>query len=278
MPSVLFAIVSSLVYGIADFAGGFASRKAHVLRIVAISAPASLVLEIVVLPFLGASWAPPTLAWGALSGLASAFAFALLYMTLALGPMTVLAPITAIVSALLPLVVGLAQGEPFSLRLFIGVAVAIVAILLVAGSGGSDAQPVTVKGLLLACGAGAAIALQLIALDQAPADSGVAPLVIGRTVSSVLLVSVLLIRLRSLPPERPMVVPAVLAGVLDSLANLLFLLGTRAGDLGVTAVIVSQYPASTVLLAWIILREKVARLQWLGLACASIALSLLATS
>lgn len=278
--AILLAVVSSLAYGVADFCGGVAARRTHVLKVVAISAPASLLVELAVLPFLGASWAPMTLVWGLTSGVASAFAFVLLYLTLARGPMTVLSPVTAIVSALLPLMVGLAGGEPLSLQLLGGVAAAVIAIMLIAGGSLDRAvrHSVSWAGIGLACAAGAAIAMQLIALDQAPSDSGVAPLIVGRTASSVLLLGALLIRLRRLPSGRPPVTVAIIAGALDSLANLFFLLAARGGELGVSAVIVAQYPAATVLLAWAVLREHVTVRQLFGFACTAVALALLATA
>jgi len=112
--------------------------------------------------------------------------FALLYRTLAIGPMSVLSPVTALVSAALPVTVGLLEGETLGGLAVGGVMLAFVAIVVV--SGGTDVRAVrpSRRALVLAFGAGAAIALQLVCLDQAPDDSGVAPLIIGRAVSSAL--------------------------------------------------------------------------------------------
>ena len=109
--ALLLALAGSLAYGAADFLGGVAARGAHVLRVVVIAAPASLLVEVLVWPALGADFAASALAWGAASGVASAAAFALLYRTLAIGPMSVLSPVTALVSAVLPVSVGLIGGE-----------------------------------------------------------------------------------------------------------------------------------------------------------------------
>ncbi|MFI7708986.1 EamA family transporter [Nonomuraea sp. NPDC049480] len=278
MIALLLALGSSLAYGCADFLGGLGARKAHVLRTVMIAAPASLVVEVVLWPWLGASFSVATLGWGAASGVASAAAFALLYRTLAIGPMNVLSPVTALVSAALPVVVGLVQGEHLSAAGLVGLPLALVAVVLVsAGHGAGSARP-SRAALLLAFGAGAAIALQLIFLHQAPSDSGVAPLIVGRAVSSAVTLGAAGLMRRKLGPERPAYVMSAAAGVLDSVANLLFLLAARSGDLAVVAVIVALYPAGTVLLARGVLAERIHPSQLAGLGTAAVAVSLLAVT
>ncbi|MFF7530342.1 EamA family transporter [Streptomyces bobili] len=276
MIALMMALGSSLAYGCADFLGGLGARKAHVLRTVMIAAPASLVVELLLWPVLGASFSGATLAWGAASGIASAAAFALLYRTLAIGPMNVLSPVTALVSAALPVSVGLLQGEHLSAAGLVGLPLALVAVILVsAGHGTGSARP-TRTALMLAFGAGAAIALQLVFLHQAPSDSGVAPLIVGRAVSSAVTLAAAGMLYRRLGPERPSYAMSAAAGVLDSVANLLFLLAARDGDLAVVAVLVALYPAGTILLARAMLAERVHRGPLLGLGTAAVAVSLLA--
>ncbi|MFK0026340.1 EamA family transporter [Streptomyces sp. NPDC090798] len=276
MIALLLALGSSLAYGCADFLGGLGARKAHVLRTVMIAAPASLAVELLLWPFLGASFSAGALGWGAASGIASAAAFALLYRTLAIGPMNVLSPVTALVSAMLPAGVGLLEGEHLSAAGLVGLPLALVAVVLVsAGHGTGSARP-SRTALVLACGAGGAIALQLIFLHQAPSDSGVAPLIIGRTVSSAVILVAAGLMYRRLGSERPAYAMSTAAGVLDSMANLLFLLAARSGDLTVVAVITALYPAGTVLLARGVLAEHIHRGQLVGLATAAVAVSLLA--
>ncbi|MFI1655794.1 EamA family transporter [Streptomyces sp. NPDC020472] len=276
MIALLLALGSSLAYGCADFLGGLGARKAHVLRTVLIAAPASLAVELLLWPFLGASFDAGALGWGAASGVASAAAFALLYRTLAIGPMNVLSPVTALVSAMLPVGVGLLQGERLGAAGLVGLPLALVAVVLVsAGHGSGTARP-SRTALLLALGAGAAIALQLVFLHQAPSDSGVAPLIVGRAVSSAVTLAAAAVLYRRLGSERPVYAVSAAAGVLDSVANLLFLLAARGGDLAVVAVITALYPAGTVLLARGMLAERVHRGQLLGLGTAAVAVSLLA--
>ncbi|MFE3152646.1 EamA family transporter [Streptomyces sp. NPDC059218] len=276
MLALLLALGSSIAYGCADFLGGLGARKAHVLRTVMIAAPASLAVELLLWPVLGASFSAGALGWGAASGVVSAAAFALLYRTLAIGPMNVLSPVTALVSAALPVGVGLFQGEHLGAAGLVGLPLALFAVVLVsAGHGVGVARP-SRTALLLALGAGAAIALQLIFLHQAPSDSGVAPLIIGRAVSSTVTLAAAGLLYRKLGSERPAYAMSAAAGVLDSLANLMFLLAARSGDLTVVAVITALYPAGTVLLARGVLAERIHRGQLVGLGTAAVAVGLLA--
>ncbi|MGP3776898.1 EamA family transporter [Streptomyces sp. SDT5-1] len=276
MIALLLALGSSLAYGCADFLGGLGARKAHVLRTVMVAAPASLAVELLLWPFLGASFSSAAVGWGAASGVASAAAFALLYKTLAIGPMNVLSPVTALVSAALPVAVGLTQGEHLAAAGLVGLPLALVAVVLVsAGSGAGGSRP-SRNALLLAFGAGAAIALQLVCLHQAPSDSGVAPLIVGRAVSSAVTLGAAGVLYRRLGEEKPAYGISAAAGVLDSLANLLFLLAARSGDLAVVAVVTALYPAGTVLLARGVLAERIHRGQLVGLGTAAVAVSLLA--
>nr|WP_211244253.1 EamA family transporter [Actinospica robiniae] len=243
---------------------------------VAISAPASLAIEGLLLPVLGARWEAGSLGWGAASGAASAFAFALLYQALSIGPMAVMAPITALVSAALPVVVGLAEGDRLSATEIAGIPVAACAILLVTVKRSAGVGRVRPKAVAVAVLAGAAIATQLIMLNQAPHDSGVAPLIVGRAVSSLIVLNAAIAVRRRIDPGRPNLGLAAGAGCLDSLANLCFLLSARHGLLSVSAVIVALYPAATIVLARAVLKERISRAQWLGLGMAALGVTLLA--
>ncbi|MEU9073870.1 EamA family transporter [Kitasatospora sp. NPDC048538] len=276
MIALLLALGSSLAYGCADFFGSLGARKAHVLRTVLIAAPASLAVELLLWPVLGASFDAGAVGWGTASGVASAAAFALLYRTLAIGPMNVLSPVTALVSAALPVAVGLLQGEHLGAAGLVGLPLALLAVVLVSAGHGAGAARPSRTALLLAFGAGAAIALQLVCLHQAPSGSGVGPLIVGRAVSSAVTLAAAALLRRRLGTERPAYALSAAAGVLDSVANLLFLLAVRSGDLTVVAVVTALYPAATVLLARAVLGERIHRGQLLGLGVAALAVSLLA--
>jgi drug/metabolite transporter (DMT)-like permease len=274
--SLLLALASSFAYGSADFLGGVAARGAHVLRVVAIAAPASLLVELLIWPIFGAQFDQGAVAWGAASGVASAATFALLYRTLAIGPMSVLSPVTAVVSAALPVGVGLIGGEQLSGLAVGGIALALVSVVVISGGPDEAGRRPSRHALLLAFAAGAAIALQLVCLDQAPGDSGIAPLIVGRAVSSAIILAAVVALHARLGGRRPSVPAAAGAGTLDSLANLAFLLAVREGELAVVAVITALYPAATVLLARAFLAERIAATQLAGLGLAAVAVSLLA--
>jgi drug/metabolite transporter (DMT)-like permease len=276
--AVLLAVFSSLGYGVADFVGGLATRRAPVLRVVVLTVPASLVTQAALLPLLGARWSAGALLWGAASGLASAAAFGLLYQSLALGPMGVLSPVTAVVSAVLPAAVGLAQGERLDLAGVAGFVLAIAAVVAVSAGPSAGSRPTPVA-LGLALAAGAAIGLMLTGLSQSPHDSGLAPLLTGRAVSAVVvLLAARLARPGGQPPGRQEQALAIAAGVFDALANVAFLLAVRHGSLVVVAVITALYPGGTVLLARQVLGERLTRIQLAGLVVAAAAVTLLALS
>jgi drug/metabolite transporter (DMT)-like permease len=273
---LLLALASSFAYGSADFLGGVAARGAHVLRVVAIAAPASLLVELLLWPVFGAQFDAGAVAWGAASGVASAAGFALLYRTLAIGPMSVLSPVTAVISAALPVAVGLIDGEELSALAVFGMALALVAVVVISGGPDEGGLRPSRAALLLAFAAGAAIAIQLVCLDQAPGDSGIAPLLVGRAVSSAILIAAVVALRRRLGEARPNLPAAAGAGALDSLANLSFLLAVREGELAVVAVITALYPAATVILARAFLAERIGANQLAGLGLAALAVSLLA--
>jgi len=275
MLPILLALAGSVAYGAADFFGGLSSRRSSALRVVAISAPASLLPVLVMAPFVGGRWSVEAVLWGAASGIAAVLVFALLYAALARGPMSVLSPITAVVSAVIPVVIAFGLGERLSPLGVLGVVVAVAAIPLVAG-GPAEHRP-SIRALLLGLGAGVAVALQLVFLDASPEDSGIVPLLVGRGVAAVVVLIAVGVRRASLHgTQAPSLALAVSAGVLDSLANLLFLLSARAGLLTVAAVIVALYPAMTIALARGVLKERLRPLQIAGLVLAGAAVALLA--
>jgi len=270
--AILLAVGSAASYGLADFCGGLATRGAHVLRVVAISAPASLLIELALLPLLGGHWSPAAAGWGA------AAAFVLLYLSLAAGPMSILSPITALVSAALPVLVGLQQGGHLQPSGWVGVLLAAGSIALISAPTTAATARLTGLAFLLAVAAGTAIATQLIFLHETPHNSGVVPLIVGRTVSGAVVLTAYQTRRSQLPPGRPRVALAAAAGAVDALANLAFLLATRHGQLATVAVITALYPAGTVVLARTLLAEHLTPAQWAGLLTAAAAVTLLALS
>lgn len=260
--SVPFALPAALAYGVADFTGGIASRRAPVL---AVTAGVQVVGLVVLLPFAFLVAGAPSgaaFALGAAGGLAGATGLLLYLRGLAVGPMGVVAPLSAVVGAGLPLVVGIVWGERPSVLTLVAIAVALVAILL--ATAGTAAGSGARLGPLLGLGAGIGFGLFFVALDATPPGSGLWPLMAGRLVTAPLLVVLVLLTRRRgdlgvFDRSTRRVVAA--SGVFDTGANVLFLLATRTGDLGVSAVVVSLYPVVVVLLARFVLKERLTGMQ-----------------
>ncbi|WP_431219029.1 EamA family transporter [Leifsonia xyli] len=285
MPAAALGLLSALVYGSADFFGGVAARRIGPVRTTAVGAVSGLLLLVLSLPIAGGTWSPAALGWGALSGLVGSAAVGLLYACLAIGPMSILSPLTALVSALVPMAWGLVGGDRFGIVGSVALGLALVAVVLVGFVPEKGAVRPRARALLMAVGAGAMIGVFLILLDQTPADSGIVPLIANRAVNGAVMWSVVallvLSRRRAAQDGRPRFTPrgtgiAAGAGALDASANLLILIGLRLGDLTTMSVLVALYPAGTILLAAVVLRERVAPVQWVGLVLAVGAAALLA--
>lgn len=284
--SVPFALSSAVTYGAGDFVGGLAARRAPVLTVTAVAQAAGLAALLPVALLVPGHVSPAAVGIGALAGV-SGMAGLLLYMRgLAVGPMGLVAPLSSVVGAGLPLVAGVLGGERPGGVAWLALAVALVAIGLAgAGSRGDAAAG---AGLAYGLGAGVGFGLFFVAVAATPDGAGLWPLVAGRVVSVTLLAVVLLARGRRGRPVghggltgqgRPAGVRLmVLCGVLDTAANVLFLLATRTGALSVSGVLVSLYPVVVILLARFVLRERLTGLQLTGVGLALTAGALLAAS
>jgi uncharacterized membrane protein len=220
------------------------------------------------------------IAYGALAGLTGSVGVALLYKALAIGPMSVVAPVTAVCAVVVPLVVGLLQGEEIATAAAVGVVVAIVAVCLLGiappASGGSDVHPVDVtKGVRVALASGVAIGGFFVALGQTSAAAGLWPLAVSRAVSVTLFTAMALATRQAMVVPRVALAPAVACGGLDMVANALYLVAVREGQLSLVATLASLYPASTVLLARLVLGERLGAWQQLGVASAVTAIALI---
>jgi drug/metabolite transporter (DMT)-like permease len=283
---VIVGLASALVYGTADFFGGQASKQVSPVRVVAFSAMVGLALLVLFHLVLGGTMSAEALLWGGLSGIAGSMAILTLYAALAIGPMTILSPLTAVISAIVPLSWGLLQGERLSLLGYIALGIALVAVVLVGFVPEKGAVRPRLRGLIYAIVSGVLIGVFLILVDRAPDDSGLLPLVFNRVTYLVVLWSILLVlfvvgRVRKTPPGpsiRPAIWLIVAAGVADSVANTLLLIGFRIGELSVVAVLTALYPAGTIALAAIVLKERIAAVQWVGLALALAAAAMLAVA
>ena len=277
MLAVLLAATSAIIWGTADFSGGKATRYANslVVTVVAeLSALPLLALALVLYPV--PTPAAADLGWGALAGLVGFVGLVLFYRGLATGAMSVVAPVAAVISALVPFAVGLAlDGTPGNAAL-IGAGLAVVATGLV--SVGHGGHRVTGTILTLALASGGLFGLFFVLLQRASPESGAWPLLAMRLAALVVGVPLLIRRRRQgLRLSRAALRWAVVAGVLDLVANGFYLVAVHLGQLSVVAPVNSLYPASTVLLALAVDGERVRPIQVLGLGLAVAALVLTAT-
>jgi len=264
---VVLSLVSAVLYGISDFVGGFASRRTSVWP-VALLACVGAFAGAVVLAFVRPGDPTTTdLAWGLLAGLGSGAGTAFLYRGLATGRMGVVAPVSAVGAVLVPLVVGLLAGERPDVLAWVGIAVALPGIWLVSREEPQDQAPraAGTNGLLDGILAGVSFGILFAALGQVPADAGYWPLAANQGMSMVSLVVVAAVLGGDVRVRSSAELWGLVPGVLATFAVLFFLLATHEGLLSLAAVITSLYPAFTVLLAIVVLREHVHRTQALGL-------------
>lgn len=277
MTAVLLATACAVVYGTADFFGGLATRRSQVLCVVALSQLAGLALILALLPVLPGVLRGQAVAWGLAAGLAGAAGLVLFYRALATGVMSVVAPTTAVTSAALPVGFGLLQGERPEPTALAGVVLGLAAVLLVSQdrAGGRSWSTASV---LIALAAGAGFGGFFILLAMASDDAGLWPLVGARASSISLVLLLALATRRALRPAAGSLPVIVAAGVLDMVANVLYLLAQRQGMLSLVAVLVSLYPASTLLLARQVLGERLRGIQVAGVVCALSAVALIAVA
>jgi drug/metabolite transporter (DMT)-like permease len=274
--AVLLALGCAVVYGASDFLGGLASRRASVFGVVAVSQVVGLVALLALLPWLGGPVGSADLWWGAAAGLAGATGLMVFFRTLARGVMSVIAPVTALSAAAVPVLVGLVGGDRIGAWAAVGIAVALAAVVLVSAEGGLStlraARPASLAPALLA---GSMFGVFFVLLDQTSDGSGLTPLATARLASLGLVVVIALAGRNSLRVARPALPIAAASGVGDMAANALFLLATQQdGQLAIIGVLAALYPVSTVLLAQVVLRERlvVAQVAGLGAAVAAVVL------
>lgn len=279
--AVVLALVGAVTYGVADFWGGLATKRTAAAAVIATGQLAGLLMLVPALALLPARLDTGALLWGAAAGVAGGLGLLLFYRSLADGTMSVVAPLTAVSAAAVPVVVGLALGERPSLLAFAGVLLALVAVVLVSAEDGRLPRwrdLVVDKAVGEALAAGVAFGLFFVLISRPATDTGLWPVAGARVASLAVMVAIAVGARRRLLPARP-ALPLVLAsGVADMSANVLFLLASREGLLVITSVLTALYPASTVLLAQLVLHERIARLQIAGLAAAAAAVTLIAVA
>lgn len=289
MVTVLLGLVGALAYGGADFYGGLASRRSSTVLTTLGVAVVGLIGLTLVSPLVAATSSFDAWFYGAASGVAGAIGIGLLYGSLAIGPMSILSPATAFISAIVPVTVGLSMGESGGIGFYVALVLALVAVVLVGFVPEKGAVRPRPLGIIMAAGSGTFIGFTVILIDLSPADSGLIPLLANRMVSSTVLILATLAIIvyrwnRGLAPKLPGLssLPGVwqmilIAGILDVGANVAVIYGLRSGALSVVSVLIALYPAGTILLAGVVLKERIAPVQWAGLGLALTASALLAS-
>lgn len=274
---IVLAALSAMMFGAADFSGGFATRKSAVYAVLVVSQLFGLLLgTTAALVSSAGPVAAGDLLWGMAAGVAGAFGLAMLYSGLAKGIIAVVSPVAAVVGAAIPVIAGLALGEAPKLTGWIGIAVSIPAIALLSWEPMHHAarrriRSSTIYGALAGVGFGAFFVL----ISRPEASAGMWPLVAARGASITLVTVVTLATGRSLKPNRESMPAIVAAGCFDMGANIAFVLAARFYLLSVVSVVSSLYPAPTVLLGRIILRERLSVARVAGLLSAIVGVALM---
>ncbi len=277
--AVAYGLASAAVWGAGDFSGGLATKRGNVYVVVLLSQVVGLVCLLTLALLLEGALPPARdLLFGALAGLAGVIGILALYTGLARGRMGVVAPMTAVLTASIPVIVGISTDGRPPVLVMVGFGLAVTAVWLL--SGGGKANGIRRDELGLALIAGLGFALFFVFIDQITAGVVFWPLTAARVASVPLLLIFLLSRrwhhARWQWPTRSILPIIALSGILDSGGNYFFALATQSGRLDIAAVLASLYPASTVLLARLILKETLGPRQWLGVGVALIALVLIA--
>jgi uncharacterized membrane protein len=273
------ALLAALSYGVSDFVGGVASRRVAALRVVLVSWPVTVVLLGAAAVVAGGPIYRAAVVLGLLSGISQALGVWWFYAALAEGPISVVSPLEGVLSAAVPVAVGVALGERPGLRAAVGIVLAMVAVVLVSRQATDEvAGPhrFTAKVAWLAIGGGVGFGLNFVLIHQAPVESQLWPLLFARVSGSALLIAVCAIshNLR-LPSGTPLKL-ALTVAVLDTCANVAMLLALHASLLSLASVLISLYPAATVVLALVVLRERLTRWQLVGLALALLSVVMIA--
>jgi len=274
--AILLALGAALAYGASDFLGGRASTRTHFSAVTSVGAGAALIVALVAAPLVDARLSLGPIGWGLLSGAGSGFGTLFLYRGLARARVSVVAPTSGVLAAALPACIAVILGERPTPVTVLGLLIALPAVWLISGGGAETSDQSGPSGLLDGMLAGGGFGLLFVAVDQAGDSAGLWPLAAGQAVSFVL-VTVIAVGFRKTlrssaatqaTGDRSWVLMAIATGLLGSLAILLFYASTTTGLLTIAAVLTSLYPAWTIVLARLVLDERLSRRQGVGLALA----------
>lgn len=273
----VFALAAAVLYGGADFLGGAASRRSHTLAVLTVSAPAGALVMLVAALVAGGPLQLGGLGWAAAGGTAGGIGLIAFYEGLATGPMTVVAPVSALVATVLPVGVALAAGERPGLAVAAGAVICLAAIVLISLQGSAPARirgrSTATRALLYGIGSGLAFGLFFLFLRNAGTTGVYWPVAAARLAgTAVMLTAAAAMGIRPgwRGLNRRVFLAAIASGLIDAAANVCYVLSTRAGMFGMAVVLTSLYPGITVLLARLVLGERMRPAQQVGLALAAV--------
>lgn len=269
-----FALAAALVWGSGDFSGGLATRRISQYQVLVLSGLSGLLALVVLMLATKEPW-PGTrdLVWAGAAGLSGAIGLAALYRGISLGNVAFIAPTASVLGAIAPVIFELLRRNPPSANQWIGFALALTGIWLVTQTTGHD-QHVRRESIYLAVLAGICFGFFFIFLDQVQSTATFSPLVFARSVTVICGLIIVAARRERLPaPHRHLL--ALVAGLCDAAGNTFYFLAIRTTRLDVATMISSFYPATTVILASILLHEKISRPQLVGVMCCLAAMMLI---
>lgn len=298
---VILGLVSSVFYGASDFFGALTARRLTVIKASILINAAATATAGVALLITSWNFSNQALVSGLIAGAFATVGMVTFYAALAIGPMSLLAPLISLVQTSIPVVVSAVTGHALSAVAWVAIFIGLSATVLISIPASVAVERITPRGAILALVSAITLGLSVVALDQAPAASGVFPAFLDVGTGLVLLLPLLAFRqtreriwwLDHDRPEEPetveglarvrsgpakIVMLGIVAGVLLGVGNILLVIALHTGNLAVVAVLVSLYPLATVVLAWAVLKEKLSLYQFGGVALAITAAVMLGLS
>ncbi len=289
--AVILALGSALAYGVSDFLGGTAASRLRVMPTTILSYAAATVAVLALVLVTGGVWSPEVWLWGSVAGVAAVVGFVAFYAAMAVGPMSLVSPVIAVLGSAVPVAAAVALGETLTAWAWVGVLLALVSAVLLSSQPRGGGGRFTVRAGVLSVVAGVSLGASVVALDRTPPESGSLAALVELALGLVLLALAVLLGRLILPlgrglavlggeaiiPSRRsrMVVVALAAGALLGVANAAILAALQAGSLAIVSVLVGLYPLATLLLARIVGGERMTRLQLVGAGLAIAASALL---
>jgi drug/metabolite transporter (DMT)-like permease len=287
---IFLGLAAAVLYGSGDFLGGVATRKAHVLTVLMLANTAGV---IVALAAAAVSPGPARLAgltWGISAGLIGGLGLIIFYTGLATGPMSVVAPLSGLVSTILPVAVALSEGERPGAGVYAGALLCLIAVVLASSArdpgsardtsrGTQPGRPGPGRAIVYGIASGAAFGMFFLLIRNAGRSGQLWPVAAARIGElAVVLIAAVVLRRGLLPRGAPgrLLLAAAGAGIIDVIANICYVAATRTGKFGLAVVLASLYPGVTVLLARVVLGERLRWLQRAGLGLAAIGIVLVA--